>query len=75
MKLKDKLGNWKRKRETQAQGLMPCPDCGGRMRSGPQAGLSVNLKCESCEEMWNYTYPPFDCIERISGMSNKEEEK
>jgi len=66
-KAKTRIEIRKRRRATEAKGLMSCPDCGGKMRQGPRAGLCVNLKCEHCGEEWNYTYV-FDRLERLSDL-------
>ena len=32
-----------------------CPDCGGRLKEGPQGGMATNYCCEKCFSEFNLT--------------------
>ena len=33
--------------------LCPWPGCEGHMLNGPSGGMSVNIKCDTCDRKWN----------------------
>ncbi len=41
--------------DAQSAALCPYPGCEGHMLSGPEGGMSVNIKCDTCERKWNLT--------------------
>lgn len=47
-----------------------CPDCGGNLFKGPEAGLSINVKCENCEAEFN-VLQGLGKVERISDRRAK----
>jgi len=36
-----------------------CPDCGGQLLEGPRGGFAMNIKCESCGQVFWVSWPPF----------------
>lgn len=44
-----------------------CPDCGSELLYGPEAGMSVNVRCanKQCEHGFNIT-PALNMVERLS---------
>lgn len=41
--------------DAQSAALCPYPGCTGHMLQGPSAGMSENIKCDTCERKWNLT--------------------
>jgi hypothetical protein len=45
------------KRKSEDEEFLKCPwkGCEGDMLDGPSGGMSINVKCNTCERKWNLT--------------------
>ena len=53
-----------RKSKGKEHFMCPWKGCEGTMLDGPTGGMSINIKCDTCERKWNLT-TIMDTMERI----------